>query len=139
MPTREQLLLSAALLGAAFSSSALLSCKSADVSAEPLPAATATAAPAPLDPNDPESLRRAAAVVATWNQKDPALTAKILKENGIVVTDPATFQAMADAQAAASAAASASASVAVAATAPRPRPTAAPQPPPPSRVVAPMA
>jgi len=56
------------------------------------------------------------------NQKDPALTAKVLKDNGIVITDPATFQAMADAQAAASAAASAAS---VASAAPRTKPPAA--------------
>jgi hypothetical protein len=136
MPTRE-LLLSAALLGAALSSSALLSCKSDAVVAEPTPPAS-VAAPAPLDPNDPEALRRAAAVVATWYQKDPAGTAKVLKDSGVAITDPATFQAMADAQAAMSAsAASASAAPSVAATAPAPRLTP-PQKRPPSTISAPV-
>jgi len=131
MPTSELLFSAVALLGVALSSAALLSCKSDEVSAEPRPAAilrnagersATTATAAALDASDPEALRRAAAVVAMWNQKDPALTAKVLKDNGIVITDPATFQAMADAQAAASAAASAAS---VASAAPRTKPPAA--------------
>jgi hypothetical protein len=125
LPTSELLVLSAAVLGVALSSGVLLSCKKDEATAETAPAGIASAAS--MDPNDPEALRRAAAVVATWNQKDPALTAKVLADNGIVITDPATFQAMADALSRSQAAASASA---LAATAPRPKESVTRKPPP---------
>ena len=110
MHSRERLVVSAALIGVALGSFGLLSACAPKEKPIADPAASAAAAPPAgsnrLDPNDPAALRQAAEIIGAWQAKDPETTAKVLKDQGVLISDPAAIRAMAAASATASPSAS---------------------------------